>query len=226
MAPLKLFFSPGACSRVPLIILEKIGCEFDTELVVMKRGDHKQPAFLKLNPAGKVPVLQVGADAISQNAAIQTWLSETFPDAGVLPAADTPLQRSHNLSRLVRFSGDLHPLVTRIRLPQIFCDLDGSAARVKEMAMRAMAVQLRDYESRLSHQDWLSGAEWCGLDAYLHWIWFRITGAGFPAADFPAISSHYQRTLDQPAFQRALKREREAQDWLDENGFSITFPDP
>jgi glutathione S-transferase len=56
------------------------------------------------------------------------------------------------------------------------------------------------------------------LDAYLHWVWFRITGAGFDAAPFPAISAHYARTLERPAVQRALAREAEAVRELESRG--------
>ena len=223
MKQLKLFFAPGACSRVPLVMLEKIGEAFDTELVVFMRGDHRSAAFRTINPAGKIPVLQVGDDAISQNPAILLWLHAQYPNAHVLPAAQTDLAKSHLLGRLLSFSSDLHPLVTRIRMPQFFCDLEGAPARVSQMGRDAIAMQLAHHESTLSRQEWLAGEHWSALDAYLHWVWFRITGPGFSSDPFPAISRHYQKTLEIPAFQRAIARESTAQAWLEENGFAVKF---
>jgi len=170
-----------------------------------------------------VPVLAHGNDAISQNPAILLWLNKRYPDANILPKADTDLADYQLLGRLLRFSADLHPLVTRIRMPQFFCDLEGAPARVSQMGKATIAGQLAQYESILSRQDWLEDENWCALDAYLHWVWFRITGAGFDPENFPAISAHYQRTLSIPAFQRAIERESQAQSWLDENGFAVKF---
>ncbi|MGB3625186.1 MAG: glutathione S-transferase family protein [Henriciella sp.] len=222
----KLYFAPGACSRVPLVMLEKTETAFEAELVVFMRGDHRSSEFMSLNPAGKIPVLQTGNEAISQNPAILLWLHTQYPRSQILHLGQTELERSQVLSELLRFSSDLHPLVTRIRMPQFFCDLEGGPGRVKEMAEVAISSQLASYETVLSQQKWIGGEEWSALDAYLHWVWFRITGAGFDPTPFPAILAHYQRTLEISAFQRAIERERKAQAWLDENGFSIKFVQP
>lgn len=218
-----LYFAPGACSRVPLIMLEKTETQFNTELIAFVRGDHRSQKFLALNPSGKIPVLQYGTDVVSQNPAILLWLDRHYPDAKVLPVANTEIAQSQLLGRLLSFSSDLHPLVTRIRMPHFFCDLDGAPARVSQIAQASIAGQLKYYENILSGQGWLEGEDWTALDAYLHWVWFRITGAGFDPAPFPAISEHYRRTLDIPAFQRAIERENHAQSWLDENGFAVKF---
>lgn len=223
MHDLKLYFAPGACSRVPLVMLEKSETAFETELVVFMRGDHRAPDFLALNPSGKIPVLKVGADAIAQNPAILLWLDKRLGKANILPKTGNDLETSQLLSRLLAFSSDLHPLVTRIRMPQFFCDMEDAPARVSQIGRDAMGRQLANYEAKLAGQDWLSGDEWSALDAYLHWVWFRITGAGFDPKPFPAISSHYQRTLEVPAFQRAIAREDQAQAWLDNNGFAVKF---
>jgi glutathione S-transferase len=224
MPPLKLYYAPGACSRVPLIMLEKTGVAFEAELVVFMRGDHRSSEFLSLNPAGKIPVLKVGNETISQNPAILLWLHAQHPASNILRPTPSDLDRSRVLSDLLRFSSDLHPLVTRIRMPQFFCDMQGGPRRVKEMATEAISSQLASYEAILSKQKWLGGKDWSALDAYLHWVWFRITGAGFDSLPFPALSAHYQRTLNISEFQRAIERERHAQAWLDENGFSVKFP--
>lgn len=223
MLPLKLYFAPGACSRVPLIMLEKTEAAFETELVVFMRGDHRSPNFLAMNPAGKIPVLQVDDHAISQNPAILLWLHHRFRDANILPKTKTDIEQSQLLGRLLTFSSDLHPLVTRIRMPQFFCDLAEAPLRVAQMGREAITRQLASYEMTLAGQEWLSGDEWCALDAYLHWVWFRITGAGFDPAPFPAIAHHYQRTLKIPAFQRAIAREDQAETWLKDNGFALKF---
>lgn len=225
MPKLSLHFAPQACSRVTLICLEKCRAEYTTELVVFMRGGHRNPAYLKLNPAGKVPLLLVDDTPISQNPAIISWLDHTYPNARLLAETKSDVSRAGVFSDLIRFSADLHPLVTRIRMPQLICDDTKCQSRVQEMAMEAMAFQLTDYEHRLARQPWLNGAGWGALDAYLHWVWFRIIGAGFDGSRFPAIDQHHQRTHELPEVIRALSIEAEAQSYLEENGLAPRIPD-
>jgi glutathione S-transferase len=219
-----LYFAPGTCARVPLIALEEAGSPYETRVVAFMRGDHRSPEFLARNPAGKVPVLIVDDTAIAQNIAILTYLAGRFPQARLLPVADDAASGTALLSRLVWFSADLHPVVTRIRMPQLICDLPAAIPRVREMACEAMKFQLAGLEQELQRQTWVLGREWSVLDGYLYWVWFRITGAGFDAAPFPAIAAHALRMEERPAVRRALHREAVAQAELESLGLAVPMP--
>jgi glutathione S-transferase len=216
-----LHFAPGSCARVPLIALEEAGASFETRLVAYLAGDHRKPEFLALNPSGKVPVLEIDGEALTQNSAILTYLARRYPAAGLLPYAGEPLAAAQVLSQLVWFSADLHPLVTRIRMPQFFCDLPGGPERVREMGCAGMAFQLAPLERALGKAPWVLGSAWSVLDAYLFWVWFRITGAGFDGAPFPNIAAHFERMGERPAVGRALAREDAAQAQLAARGLTV-----
>ena len=220
---LALHFAPGACSRVPLIALEEIGQPFDGHLVTFMKGEHRAPDYLALNPAGKVPTLVAEGQPLTQNVAILSFLARSFPGAGLLPFTGDALGDARLVSQLSFFSADLHPIVTRIRLPQFFCDVAGGPERVREMADAAMSQQLGPLDSRLATQPWLLGAEWSILDAYLHWVWFRITGAGFLREKFPNIAAHAKCMEERPAVKRALAREAQAEADLEAKGLAVRF---
>jgi glutathione S-transferase len=207
-----------------MIVLNMIGVEYSKKLLVFTRGEHKSPEFLKLNPAGKIPVLQVNDQSIAQNSAILMWLADAFPTAGVLPKTNDPMSKAALHAQLLRFSADLHPIVTRIRMPQFFCDTKEGPARVKELGEQALEMQMQDYEQRLQSSNWLHGDQFSALDAYLHWVWFRVTGAGFDANKFPAIESFYQRSLELEFVKDALDTEAKGQQWLEENGLAFKMP--
>jgi glutathione S-transferase len=221
---LKLFFSPGSCARVPLIALEEIGCPFEARLIVFMRGEHKSAEYLDLNPAGKVPLLLVDGEPLAQNVAILTFLADQFPAAGLIPLGGDSLSEARLLSDLAWCSSDLHPLVTRVRLPQFACDLPGAPERVREMAGIAMTAQLAPLEARLDHQPWLWGERWSVMDAYVYWVWFRITGAGFSPDAFPNLARHKERMEERPSVQRVLAREGEAEAMLEAQGLTVKFP--
>jgi glutathione S-transferase len=218
---LELHFAPGSCARVSLIALEEISCPYDLRTVRFMKGEHRSPAYLAINPAGKVPALVVDGIALAQTPAILTFLARSFPNAGLLPLTGDAMADAQIAARLAWFSGDLHPLVTRIRMPQFFCDLDGGPAQVREKGMAGMRLQLAATEAALAGQPWVMGGTWSALDAYLFWVWFRITGAGFSGDDFPGLASHHARMHDRPSVQRALAREAVVQAELEAEGLAV-----
>ena len=215
---LELYFSPGSCPRVSIIALEETGTPFETHLVAFMAGDHRKPEFLARNPSGKVPVLVVDGQALAQTVAILEFLDKSFPAAALFPPLPTPIARAQFLGELVSFSADLHPIVTRIAFPQIMIEHAEGMAALRAKALEMMAFQLKRFEDRLQQQPWLAGPQWSVLDAYLHWVWFRITGAGFDPAPFPYIAGHYARTLERPSVKRALEREAQAVRELESRG--------
>jgi len=65
--------------------LQELGVEFESVIVNLVQGDHRRPEFLKINPAGKIPVLVDGDAVITESAAIVLYLGEKYADKGLLP---------------------------------------------------------------------------------------------------------------------------------------------
>lgn len=66
--------------------LRELGLDFDYISVDLRAGEHKRPEFLRLNPAGKVPVLIDGDIVIPESAAIVLYLADKYPEKGLIPA--------------------------------------------------------------------------------------------------------------------------------------------
>jgi glutathione S-transferase len=66
--------------------LKELDAPFDFEVVNLVAGEHRQSEFLRLNPAGKVPVLVDGDLVLTESAAIVLYLAEKYPEKALLPA--------------------------------------------------------------------------------------------------------------------------------------------
>jgi glutathione S-transferase len=66
--------------------LKELDADFEFEVVNLRAGEHQRPEFLRLNPAGKVPVLVDGDLVIPESAAIVLYLAEKYPQKKLLPA--------------------------------------------------------------------------------------------------------------------------------------------
>ena len=64
MTELTLFFAPDTCARVSMIALEETGHPYETELIAFKRGDHRSPRYLAINPKGRVPTFLVNGRVV------------------------------------------------------------------------------------------------------------------------------------------------------------------
>lgn len=190
------------------------------------RGEHRAPAYLALNPKGKVPTLVADGRPITENVAVLTWLARRFPQAELLPVADDPFGEAQVLSDLAFCASGLHPLVTRLRLPQMFCDLPDAPPRVFAMAEAAIAPGLAWVDARLREAPWWYGERWSVMDAYLNWVWFRVTGAGLDPAPYPGLARHDAAMLERSAVRRALARSREAAEGLEAQGLAVRFSGP
>ncbi len=208
MPYMKLFVAPNTCARVATIALEEIGVPFETSLVRTAANQQNSPEFLELNPKGKVPTLLIDGAPLTENVAILTWLASEYPDAGLMPATTDRLDQLKQIADLAFFAGTVHPVVTRIAMPQkLIADAAQSYEIVRPAGAKDMNKIMSMIDARLADGPWWYGAVWSIVDAYLYWVWARITSVGYDGASFANVQRHFAMNNDRPAVQRAMARE-------------------
>src|SRR5947207_2896095 len=89
MAQLKLYHISPSRSSIVLWMLEEVGEPYDLHVLSMSKGENRQPAYLAVNPMGKVPALDHNGVVITEAAAICCYLADAFPKAGLsVPVGD------------------------------------------------------------------------------------------------------------------------------------------
>lgn len=220
MSKAQLYMAPATCARVSSICLEEVGLDFEAVAVRFLTGEHKSAAYKKLNPLGKVPALVIDNKVLTENVAIILYLNEIFTDASLMPHAPSPLARAQQLADLCFCSATLHPIVTRIRMPQFFADED-AVQSVWEKGCQAMVEFFVYIDSRLATQSWWYGDQWSAMDAYLYWIFWRVQGAAFDVTKYSYFMDHFNRMEQRPSVQRAWQREKRVQAELEAEGLNF-----
>jgi glutathione S-transferase len=105
-----LFHSPNTRSTGALILLEELGAPYVLHAVNMKAGDQRKPAYLAINPMGKVPAVKHGEALITEQGAVYIYLADLFPQAGLTPAIGDPL-RGPFIRWLVYYGSSFEPAV-------------------------------------------------------------------------------------------------------------------
>jgi glutathione S-transferase len=82
---MKLYEFPPTRSIRARWMLQELGVPFESIRVDLPKGEHRSPAFLKLNPAAKVPVLVDGDLVLNESVAIVLYLADKHAEKGFLP---------------------------------------------------------------------------------------------------------------------------------------------
>ena len=85
-----LYYSPQSRATGTRVLLEELGAPYDLHVLNMKAGEQRQPAYLAINPLGKVPAIRHGEALVTEQVAIYIYLADLFPEAGLTPALDDP----------------------------------------------------------------------------------------------------------------------------------------
>jgi len=83
MATLTLYHAAPSRSSIVHWMLEEIGEPYDLHLLSLKKEENRDPAYLAVNPMGKVPALKHDEVVITESAAICLYLADAFPQAGL-----------------------------------------------------------------------------------------------------------------------------------------------
>jgi len=88
-----LFHSPQTRSTGALILLEELNAPYTLHLLDMRgRQEQRQPAYLAINPMGKVPAIRHGEAVVTEQVAIFIYLADLHPEAGLAPPIGDPLR--------------------------------------------------------------------------------------------------------------------------------------
>lgn len=82
-----LFHSPQTRSTAVLLLLEELQADYELHPLNMKAGEQRQPAYLAVNPLGKVPAILHGGTLVTEQVAIFIYLADLYAEAGLAPAS-------------------------------------------------------------------------------------------------------------------------------------------
>lgn len=107
---LDFYHSPNSRSVGVRILLEELGAPYTLHVLNMNREEQRQPAYLAVNPTGKVPAIVQDGALVTEQPAIFIHLADLFPAAGLAPALGDPL-RGPYLRWLVYYGSAFEPAI-------------------------------------------------------------------------------------------------------------------
>ncbi|MDR0805931.1 MAG: glutathione transferase GstA [Enterobacteriaceae bacterium] len=198
---MKLFYKPGACSLSPHIILNEIGQSYSVEKVDLatKKTEHGDD-FLKVNPKGQVPTLQLDDGSIlTEGAAIVQYLAHRAPAKHLLPTVGTP-EYYHAIEWLNFISTELHKGFSPLFNPH-------TPEEFKKITLEKLVKQFTYVDSVLQSHQFILGATFSVADAYLFTVTRWAAAVHLDLSGLNALAAYMARIAARPAVDATLKAE-------------------
>jgi glutathione S-transferase len=198
---MKLYFSPGACSMSPHIVLTEAGLNFSTEKVDLRTKRTASGAdFSAINPKGYVPALELDDGTVLTEApAVMQYIADLVPEKKLVPPFGT-LER-YQLMEWLNFIGtELHKNFGPLFNPIASDDMK-AAAHANLNKRYAYVAQ------RLEGREYLTGARFTAADAYLFTVTNWSGGLGVDLSPWPALQAFQARVAARPAVQQTMRAE-------------------
>lgn len=162
---LELYWGSGSpfAWRV-MLTLEVKRLPYESRLLEFSKEEHKSPAYLKLNPRGKVPTLKDGDFVLYESLAIMAYLDRKYPDPPIF--GRTPQETGTIWRAISEAESYLIGPGSQVAMPIFFGrglektdEIQAAAATIRE--------ELRHADTALTHSDWLVGSKVSAADIAL-----------------------------------------------------------
>ena len=198
---MKLYYSPGACSLSPHIVLREAGLAFEPVLASTKT--HKLADgtdYYSINPKGYVPLLELdNGERLTEGPAIVQYIADQVPAKQLAPANGTMAR--YRLQEWLNFiTSEIHkgfsPLFNAA-VPEEF----------KVMQRKKLVERFTWLDGELKGKSYLMGDTFTVADGYLYTVanWCQFVGVDI--AGLTHLAAYLQRVAARPAVQQARRTE-------------------
>jgi glutathione S-transferase len=194
---MKLYYSPGACSQAPHILMHEVGLSHEAERVDLKSKTLEDgSSYLRINPKGVVPALELGnGEVLTENAVILQYIGDRAGSPDVLaPQGD---YRRYRALEIVNF------ITTELHKRFSFLFRDDASDDTKRLMIADIGKRLDYLDERLGSGPFLMGDTLTLGDPYL----FVIAGwtEKFIGLDrWPNLAAFRQRMLQRSSVRNVL----------------------
>ena len=198
---MKLYFSPGACSLAPHILLNEAGYAYETEKVdLAAKKTASGGDFFAINPKGYVPAIALDdGQLVTEVQVILRYLADQKPQSGLMPKPGT-MERVRAEEWLNFIASEMHKSYGPIFRPT-------TPEEYKTLSRAYIARRLAILEKQLAGNQYVLGDKFSAADAYAFTI---LRWSGFTKVDltpFPSIVAYMARMEARPKVQQTLKEE-------------------
>ena len=201
---MKLYFSPGACSLAPHIVLQEAGLPAEIERVDLRSKKTATGAdYMAINPKGYVPALQLDdGELLTEVTTILQYLADLAPQSKLAPAFGT-IERYRLLEWLNFIATEVHKGFAPTFNPKQSDD-------AKKLAVEGLRRRFDYLQAQLKGHDYLMGKTFTVADGYLFTTLRWTKYVGIDLEHWPVLAAYVARIGARPSVLAAVAAEKAA----------------
>lgn len=196
------YFRSSAAYRTRIALNLK-GVAYEQQDIDLRTGAQRSEAFLRLNPQGLVPALEVDGVVLTQSTAILEWLDETVTEPALMPS--DAIGRAQVRGMIGLIASDIHPLNNLRVLTELRTTFGADQTQVDAWAGRWMVPGFEALTALTEKHGagWLHGDAPTLADCYLIPQLYSARRFHVDLEPFPTLTAIEDRALAHPAFAAA-----------------------
>ena len=203
---LKLYYAPGTCALASHIALAEADAPYTTERLDFKSNQQNSPAYLAINPKGRVPALVTDRGILTETPAMLAFIAQSFPKAGLAPLDDAfAFAQVQSINSYL--CSTVHVAHAHKGRGHRWADDENSFTDMKRKVPQTMAACFALIERNMIKGPWVMGEAYTVCDPYLYTIATWLEGDGVDLSALPKVMAHRQRMAERPAVRKVLAEE-------------------
>jgi glutathione S-transferase len=185
------------------IVLEESGEKYTPRRMDLAKGEQRTPEYLKMNPQGRVPLLQLDdGEPLAENTAILPYLGKRFH----LWPTDAMVE-AKALSLIGFLASSVHPAHGHVGRPERYTAEQSAFAGIKEQGLKTFHGYLKQIDGMLAGREWF-GDNFSVLDPYGFVFYTWGVRRELPMGELKNYTAFKDRMTKRPAVQRVLDDEK------------------
>jgi len=199
---MRLFYAPNTISIAAAITLHEAQLTYEPVLVDFRQGEQTAPAYLQINPKGRVPTLDIDGGLITETGAILEYIAAIAPKAGLVPS--DPVDAAHMRSVMFYLASTMHVNHAHRVRGSRWADNADSHKDMKSKVADNMTENARHIQTHYLRGDYVLGDTLSLADPYLFVVCRWLEGDGVDLSALPAIDAYLARMRSRASVQQAI----------------------
>jgi glutathione S-transferase len=205
--PVTLYYAAHTCALASHIALIEAGAVFTTVRLSFAAEEQRSPAYLAINPKGRVPAMVTERGVLTETPAMLAYIAQSFPKAKLAPIDDpfafAEVQAFNSyLCSTVHINHAHRPRGSR------WADDPAALDAMKKKVPETMTASFDLIENKMMKGPWVMGDTYTICDPYLFTIAGWLESDSVDPARFPKVLDHRNRMSERAAVRKAVAAEK------------------
>jgi len=198
-----LYYAAHTCALASHIALEEAGADYTAVRIDFARNQQRDPAYLAVNPKGRVPALVTDRGILTESPALLAFIAQSYPLAGLAPL-DDPFAFAQVQAFNLYLCATLHVAHSHRMRGNRWADDPVAIAAMQRKVPQSVGACFNLIEHDMFKGPWVMGDAYTICDPYLFTFAQWMEADGVDPARLPQVIDHRRRMSERPSVQKAI----------------------